>query len=241
MCMVQPKPNPEEEEEERKRIERRNSEPEKLRGNYRVMDPSLFSSPNFPTFLIVLLADFSAFFGIYIPYTHLPPLALARNISAEDAAFLISAAGISNTVGRFLGGWFCDLPTLHPIVVAFGSVIVAAVPSFMIPRMGCYWEFLLLFAIFGLSTGCLVGASSPLLLRLLGLKALSQTFGLLTAMRGFAALSGPPIAGAFVEYFKDPGAALDLCGVMLAFAVSFYLIAILRNIYVQSRSRYIEL
>jgi len=241
MCMVPKSAENQDEEDDQPKIQKETSEPEKLRGNYRVMDPSLFSNPNFPTFLIVLLADFSAFFGIYIPYTHLPPLALAKNISAEEAAFLISAGGISNTIGRFLGGWLCDLPSLHPFVVAFSSVLVAALPSLIIPRMGYYWQFLILFAIFGLSTGCLVGASSPLLLRLLGLKALSQTFGLLTAMRGFAALSGPPVAGALVDYMNNPGVALDLCGVFLLFSTSFYLIAILRNVYVYKRRNYIEL
>ena len=95
------------------------------------------------TFLLFSLSDFLAFVAIYIPYTYLPPLAIAHNIlpglrtcffaisistylrpivhpsqqhktqlflkikifliSSDflgDAAFLISAGGISNTLGR---------------------------------------------------------------------------------------------------------------------------------------------
>ena len=68
-------------------------------------------------------ADFLAFVAIYIPYTYLPPLAKvtptlhlhslppspqSRDILPGDAAFLISAGGISNTLGRLLGGWLSD-------------------------------------------------------------------------------------------------------------------------------------
>merc|ERR1719245_1224487 len=123
-----------EEEEEKQEEAPPPTQVEKLRAPYRVMDPTLYNNPNFPTFLIVILADFIAFIGVYIPYTHLPPLALARNISSSDAAFLISAGGISNTFGRFLGGWLCDLPCFHPFMVLLGSVVVSLVPSFSIPR-----------------------------------------------------------------------------------------------------------
>ena len=75
------------------------------------------------TFLLVACADFLAFVAIYIPYTYLPPLAKvtftssplppllhpqSRDILPGDAAFLISAGGISNTLGRLLGGWLSD-------------------------------------------------------------------------------------------------------------------------------------
>ena len=50
----------------------------KLRAPYRVVDPTLYNNPNFVTFLLVILADFLAFTGVYIPYTHLPPLAMVN-------------------------------------------------------------------------------------------------------------------------------------------------------------------
>lgn len=214
---------------------------EKLRAPYRVMDPSLYNNPNFPTFLIVVLADFVAFMGVYIPYTHLPPLALARNISASDAAFLISAGGISNTFGRFLGGWLCDIPFVHPFMILLTSVVVSLIPSFTIPRMTTYGEFFSLFSVFGLATGCMVGASSPLLIGLLGLNALSQTFGLLTALRGVSAMVGPPLAGLLVDYLNEPGAALDLCGLLQLVSVTAYLFAILKHRLVLRRRNYIAL
>jgi len=51
-------------------------------------------------FILIVIADFFAFTAIYIPYTHLPPLAKIAGVSSGDAVFLISAGGISNTIGR---------------------------------------------------------------------------------------------------------------------------------------------
>ena len=59
---------------------------------------SLASSPTLPLFLMVMLGDFLATMSLTIPYTFLPAMAVAQGISAQDAAFLISAAGISSTV-----------------------------------------------------------------------------------------------------------------------------------------------
>ncbi|XP_023341259.1 monocarboxylate transporter 12 [Eurytemora carolleeae] len=205
------------------------------------MSPTLFNNPNFPTFLICLLADFMAFTGIYIPYTHLPPLAEFRNISSTDAAFLISAGGISNTFGRFLGGWLCDQPAIHPFLVTILSVGLTIIPSFIIPRIVAYRSFISMFSVFGLATGCTMGSTSPLLLRLLGLKALSQTFGLITASRGIAALVGPPLAGLLVDLLDEPGIAIDLVGFLEILALFFYIIAVGRNRVVQRRRNYQQL
>merc|ERR1719167_1457472 len=67
-----------------------------------LVGPQLASSPNLPLFFMVLIGDFLATMSIYIPYTHLPSLALAHGIKPQNAAFLISAAGISSTFGRIM-------------------------------------------------------------------------------------------------------------------------------------------
>ena len=72
-----------------------------------------------------------------------------RNISSGDAAFLISAGGISNTIGRdvvtnlvalayllyprLVGGWLSDQRWTHPLVITLVALIAGVVPSFVIP------------------------------------------------------------------------------------------------------------
>ena len=96
---------------------------------------SLASSPSLPLFLMVMVGDFLATMSLCIPYTFLPAMAVAQGIGAQDAAFLISAAGISSTVrlknfslskttttsphqvGRVVAGLLCDQRRLHPMTI----------------------------------------------------------------------------------------------------------------------------
>ena len=69
---------------------------------------SLATSPTLFLFFTVMLGDFLATMSLYIPYTHLPDMAIARGVPPARAAFLISAAGICSTVGRVVAGLLCD-------------------------------------------------------------------------------------------------------------------------------------
>ena len=42
--------------------------------------------------------------SLYIPFTHLPPTLLHHAVSPDHAALLISAVGVSNTLGRLGAG-----------------------------------------------------------------------------------------------------------------------------------------
>ena len=79
---------------------RNNSQGFKSKALAFVLGKDLASNENVGVFVLVAVADFLAFTAIYIPYTYLPPLAKVAGVSPEDAAFLISAAGITNTAGR---------------------------------------------------------------------------------------------------------------------------------------------
>ena len=54
-----------------------------------VLGRELAASPRLPAYLLFSVADFLAFCAIYIPYTHLPPLAVAHGVTPSHAALLI--------------------------------------------------------------------------------------------------------------------------------------------------------
>jgi len=194
------------------------------------------------TFLLFALSDFLAFVAIYIPYTYLPPLALAHNILPGDAAFLISVGGISNTLGRLLGGWLSDKHWApKPLHLSLAGILAAALPSFILPHCLAYWTFLVNFGFFGLVTGSLVGCTSPVLVSLLGLPALSPAFGLVTAFRGVAALLGPPSAGMLVDRFDNHGLALYLTGGLLLSSTLIEIFASVANFLHERRNGYTQL
>ena len=55
--------------------------------------------------------------GFYTPFVYLPNLAVLNGVAVEDANFLVSVIGISNTLGRVAAGWFSDLSWVNPLVV----------------------------------------------------------------------------------------------------------------------------
>jgi MFS family permease len=96
-------------------------------------DEDLVMSPRFCLFMMALTGDFLATMSLYIPYTHLPRLAESRGVPPAHAAFLISAAGVSNTLGRVLSGWISDRRSVHPLHLTLAVTGLATVPIFILP------------------------------------------------------------------------------------------------------------
>ena len=78
--------------------------------------------------------------SLYIPYTHLPDMAIARGVAPSKAAFLISSAGIASTVGRFLAGLACG--HLHPLTITLLATAAAALQSFLLSMRVAYTNML---------------------------------------------------------------------------------------------------
>ena len=97
----------------------------------RIIGSDLSSSPALPVLFLLTMGDCLSALSLYIPYTHLPPAATAVGISPANAAFLISALGVTNTVGRLVSGWLADKPCINPMVLILVS-ITAAVPTLYI-------------------------------------------------------------------------------------------------------------
>ena len=92
------------------------------------------------------LAKYSSYLSHSLPYSCLYHY---HNMSSGDAAFLISAGGTSNTIGRkvkscdvtqynfshlrLVGGWLSDQPWTHPLIITLVSLIAGIVPSFVLP------------------------------------------------------------------------------------------------------------
>ena len=87
----------------------------------------------------------------------------------------------------------------------------------------------------------MVGCTNPLLIKLVGLNCLSQAFGIVSALRGVAAMVGPPFAGLLVDDFLEPGLALYLCGALLVASACICTIASVLNSVHERRDHYVWL
>ena len=177
------------------------SKMDKLLGVF--IDRDLYKHPAFCLYLLVALADLAATLSLFIPFQYLPAVAHAHGVDKAHAAYIISATGISSTIGRVISGWLCDRAWLHPLTFSALSITLVLPPLFLFTICSSFWSFMVCASLFGLLTGCWVAAMSPIFIRILGPDLLSSAFGLLTAIRGTAGLAGPPMAGFAVDYFDD--------------------------------------
>jgi len=192
-----------------------------------VLSDDLLASPFLKTFLFIAVADCIASMALYIPFTFLPDEATSSGLTLENASFLIAAMGISSSLGRICSGWLCDRAFCNPIVLTTIMVSIASIPLLLFPWITNYVVYLSLSCLFGFLTGTWIAATSPVLVRILGLSLLSPAFGLMTAMQGVAALSGPPLAGAVVDFAADRGLALYLAGGIMCLAAVLYFVSYL--------------
>ncbi|KAJ7313235.1 hypothetical protein JRQ81_004517 [Phrynocephalus forsythii] len=63
-------------------------------------------------FMIFSLAGLLVALGYFIPFTHLLPHARETGLDEYQAAFLVSAVGIADIVGRIAGGWLAGCTSL---------------------------------------------------------------------------------------------------------------------------------
>merc|ERR1719189_938122 len=118
-----------------------------------------------------------------------------EGVSVEDAAFLVSVIGISNTLGRVLSGWVSDFTWVNSLVVTNTAIILSAMTVFLFPYCTSYASLTLMALLFGFFVAAYISLTSIILVDILGLDNLTSAFGLLTLFRGFSSMIGPPING----------------------------------------------
>jgi len=187
-----------------------------------MMDFSLLKDP---IFLIFAVSNFLTSIGFNAPFIYIPDRAEKElELTRKQGAMLLSVVGISNTIGRVLFGFTSD----HPIVrrrrlfVYNGALTVCGVATVLSIYATTYYSMMVYSAVFGVTIGAYVTLTSVLLVDLLGLEKLTNSFGILLLFQGVATLGGPPLAGSLYDMTKSytipfvvVGTCLAISGLML--------------------------
>jgi len=137
---------------------------------------------------------------------------------------LLSVVGISNTIGRVAFGFTSDHPFVrrHRLFVYNGALTVCGIATCLSVFATTYYTMMVYAAVFGVTIGAYVTLTSVLLVDLLGLDKLTNSFGLLLLFQGVATLGGPPLAGSLYDVtqsytvpFLVVGTCLAVSGLML--------------------------
>ena len=144
---------------------------------------------------------FSGFLAVYVPYVYLPNMTTQRGIQADSASFIISLIGVSNTLGRVLVGAFVDLPWVSSLVVTNISLIMSGLCILAFPFCHSYGLFIVVALFLGLSVSAFISLASIVMVELLGLDALTSSFGMLRFCTGVASILGKRIINMYMFDF----------------------------------------
>ena len=98
-----------------------------------MLNPKVLADPKF---LLIGVSNFFGFLGFYVPFVYLPSMAEDKEgISGDEAAYLLSIIGISNTLGRVVTGWVSDMPCVSSILVVNMSLILSSISLFAMPSL----------------------------------------------------------------------------------------------------------
>jgi predicted MFS family arabinose efflux permease len=69
-----------------------------------------------PLFLLIAISNVFGMLGFYVPFVYLPNMAVLQGIPVENANFLLSIIGISNTIGKNDEGVIKSISFFHVMV-----------------------------------------------------------------------------------------------------------------------------
>ncbi|GFU45314.1 monocarboxylate transporter 12 [Nephila pilipes] len=182
-----------------------------------------FSLLKNPIFLMFAVSNFLTSIGFNVPYIYTKDRVTdMRLTSEEDASFLLSIIGISNTIGRVTLGYLSDRSCVNRLWIYNVSLLICGLST----ALSCYaLDYSLMAAYcatFGATAGAYVSLTSVILVDLLGLDKLTNAFGILLVFQGVSCLIGPPVTGWLYDFLGsyDPGffmsgAMIAISGIML--------------------------
>ncbi|XP_075227567.1 uncharacterized protein LOC142328015 [Lycorma delicatula] len=164
-----------------------------------MLDYSLLKDP---VFLLIGISNVFGMAGLYVPFFYLVDAAQQEGIDPNEASFLLSIIGITNTVGRVACGWVADFPSVNSMLLNNLSLVVSTIAVGATPFCHTYPAFVVMSIFFGLAISGYISLTSIILVDLLGLDKLTNAFGLLILFRGAAAIIGSPLAGIVYDATK---------------------------------------
>ncbi|XP_052218944.1 monocarboxylate transporter 12-like isoform X2 [Dreissena polymorpha] len=184
-----------------------------------LFDYEMFKSVKFLLFLVSL---FFYGLGYYVPYVYLPDMAMRMGISEFRSSWLLSAVGITNTVGRVVFGYISDRKSVNRLLLYNVSLIICGLFTAVAPLMGAYWSLMVYSAMFGVFSGVTISLTSVILADIVGIDKLSNAFGMCNFVGGVSVFAGPPVAGrlfdisgGYLMCFIYAGISIVLSGAIL--------------------------
>lgn len=158
----------------------------------KLFDFSLFKHFGFTTLCLQLFL-FTLSFNT--TFTFLPALAKERGIDPLYGAYLISILGIFDAVSRIVTSTILDMVKIRPyrLIIYNLTLFLIGGISLLIPSMKSFVSFACVSGGYGVLSGLYISQKSVVCVDMLGVKHLTNSFGLLISFQGAASFIGPTI------------------------------------------------
>ncbi|MEQ2241429.1 hypothetical protein ILYODFUR_025156 [Ilyodon furcidens] len=137
-------------------------------------------------------------FGYFVPYFHLVAHSRHVGFSEYGAAFIMSAAGVTDIFGRIVSGWFSDLGHFRVIHLLILWTVLAGVFIMLLPvssLMGSYSALMVISLLYGFCSGALTSMVFAVVPMIMGVERMMGGLGLLQLIESCAGLLGTPLSG----------------------------------------------
>ncbi|XP_075837769.1 monocarboxylate transporter 5 isoform X2 [Microtus pennsylvanicus] len=162
-----------------------------------LLDISLFRNPFFYIFTWSFLLSQLAYF---VPTFHLVARAKTLGIDIMDASYLVSVAGITETVSQLISGWIADQNWIKKYQYHKFYLILCGVTNLLAPLATTFPLLMAYTIFFAIFAGGYLALILPVLVDLSKNSRVHKFLGYASFFAGMAVLSGPPIAGWIYDY-----------------------------------------
>jgi len=183
-----------------------------------MLSPELLRNP---VFLMFGISNFFTSIGFNVPFIFLPDRAIVSGIDKDRAVLLVSIIGIANTAGRMIFGFLSDRKWVNRLMLYNTALTICGVATALSAVVGDSFYFLAVYAaVFGVFIGVYVSLTPVVLVDLLGLDMLTNSFGLLLLFQGAATFVGPPLAGWLFDWTGSYNISFIVMGILIALSGS---------------------
>ncbi|CAN9509638.1 unnamed protein product [Ophioblennius macclurei] len=136
--------------------------------------------------------------GYFVPYFHLVAHSRQARFSEYHSAFVMSAAGMTDILGRVASGWFADLGHFRLVHLLCLWTALAGIFIMLLPvssLTGSYAALMTVSLFYGFTSGALTSLVFAVVPLIVGVERVMGALGLLQLIESGAGLLGTPLSG----------------------------------------------
>lgn len=178
-------------------------------------DLSIFKSTTFNYFCLHSMLLYMSYNN---PYIYLPDKAAEHGIPDDSASTLVAIVGITSTVGQIVMGFVGDRPRVDTFLFYSVMISMAGVVTLFVPLFTTFPYLAFYSATYGFFISANYALTSIILVDILSLEQLTNSFGVVSSAGGLAVLIGPPFAGWISDQTGSYKSTFYISGVTILFS-----------------------